>query len=131
MQVGKKECPRCGFFLNQELVKASARENFITAQAVGSANSIRLFNFGAYLLPAIALGRFIVDYSLHNNLVIIVVGLIPLAMIARWFIRFGNRDCDDIYFLEAKRRMKSISSLWLGANIWNWVTLLRFPGIAN
>lgn len=125
VRVGAKKCPRCEVYLNQEFVKASAIENLITAQALRSARNICIFNPVAYLMIAIAIGRFLINFPLHHNLVITIIWLIPLVLIGGWFIRYGTRDSSDYTFLEIKRQMKTTFSLWLSMNMLNWFGFLK------
>lgn len=123
VQLGTVKCQYCGTLLDQQRMMASARENFVITQAVSSANTIHTFRPAAYLFIAIAVGRFLMDYSVRNNLLISVMWFLPVATIIGWFFKHGGRNSSDEDYLESRKKMKSDLLLWLAINILNWIAL--------
>ncbi|MDX2042935.1 MAG: hypothetical protein SF097_17085 [Acidobacteriota bacterium] len=123
VQFGTPKCPYCGTLLDRQRMLASVQENFYITQAVSSANTIRTFRPAAFLFLLIAIGRFLMDYSLRNNLFMTVLWFMPVVIIVAWFFKYGGRTSKDDDYLESKQKMKSDLLLWLAANILNWITL--------
>ena len=123
VQLGTPQCPYCGTLLDKRLMYDSAVENFYITQAVSSANTIRTFRPAAFLLLIRAVGRFLMDYSLRNNLFLTVLWFMPVVIIVAWFFKHGSRTSKDGDYLESKQKMKSDLLLWLAVNILNWITL--------
>ena len=120
---GTPTCPYCGMLLNKKQMLESAVKNFYITQAVSSANTIHTFRPAAYLFIAIAVGRFLMDYSVRHNLFISVMWFLPVATIVGWFFKHGGRNSSDEDYLESRKRMKSDLLLWLAINILNWIAL--------
>lgn len=123
VQVNTPKCPYCGTLLDKQSLLNSAAANFVVTQAISSANTIRTFQPAAYLLILLSISRFAFDHFFRSVL-FVIVWMLPLFTVLRWFMKHGGLNSSDAEYLTAKKQMKSALILWLTANLINWITFV-------
>ena len=122
--IGENNCKHCGVEINgQELIEGFIK-NFVTTQAISSANSILGLDLAAIIFLAVSI--FIVAAFVFFPLPIFILYIIfafntlvyaiPIYICIRWLIKFGNWKIEDKEFIESKKNIKKSLTFWIVAH---------------
>jgi hypothetical protein len=121
-------CPHCGIKIEADDIFVSTINNALLTQAISSANAIRTWNSGTYILLIVGVMRLMFDvmsfpWPLWFEIATSIVWMAPLLLIRKWFQRHGKWDSRDTEYLSAHKEMKRSFLLWVVVHILNGVLI--------
>jgi hypothetical protein len=120
---GIEKCPYCGIMIDYDDIIPSIVNNFVIAQAISSANTIRTFDMAVIFFLGTSLIRYIIDYPTWIDIVMSALWVMPLIIITRWHFKHGRWESADPDYLLSKKQMKWAFKLWLVANAFNIIVI--------
>ena len=120
VSIDERNCPNCKIQISEEEILESFIKNFLLTQAVSSANSILGFDLAVPVFLIVAVFSVLTEDSPTLSTYFFVISfLLPLFICLRWLLRFGKYHIPDEEFIDAKRKVKLSSMLWIAAHTLN------------
>ena len=116
MEFGVEMCPRCREEISPEYAVVSASVVYHNTQAVSLANTIISFNAFMPIALIASVGIYVIDWYVSGtprvSFSLLFYSLIPLLVIALWYIRFGGLLFGDEEYVRARRELRQSFALW-------------------
>jgi phage FluMu protein Com len=131
--IAEKNCPNCSSELNDLELTQNGLQNFITTQAVSSANSITGDNLAIVIFIALVIFvLFVFPFLLPIPFILttffflfsILCSITPITICILWLLKFRSWQFNDKDFVESKKKVKSTLSFWIIANVFSIILYL-------
>ena len=116
MEFGAEMCPRCREEIGPEYAVVSVVVVHHNTQACSLANTIISFNAFIPIALIVSVGVYVIDWYVSGtpriSVGLLFYSLIPLLVIALWYIRYGRFQIGDEEYLRARRELRQSVALW-------------------
>lgn len=124
LQLQERKCPHCGVFIEQEEITVNFIEQFTLTQACSSANKIFTLDIAVFPFIGVSLLLLYMDFPLWIRALSLLPYLSPIVLCLRWFyLHWYFLRHDEPEYLQAVGGMKKSLSIWIFANLLNWILL--------